>query len=145
MTHLQIKPKYDISLSTCGMTDSEIIAEVTYLLRREGVPQHEIEEFRTQVTTRPPDYDFGFGFLRIVLSWVGVVEMSEEQVACLEEGDDELWRLHDEHEANLELEADLHGTDTQMYKDTLALLGRLKKECQMYEDTLALLGRLKKN
>jgi hypothetical protein len=39
-----------------------------------------------------------------------------------------LWRLHDEHEANLEMEADLHGTDTQMYKDTLMLLQQLKKE-----------------
>ena len=41
---------------------------------------------------------------------------------------DELQRVHDEHEANLELEADLHGTDTQMYKDTLMLLERAKKE-----------------
>ena len=85
MTHLDIKPKYDISLSTCGMTDSEIIAEVTYLLRREGVPQHEIEEFRTQTHTYTPnDYSV---FLRIILSWVRVIEMDESQVACLEEGD----------------------------------------------------------
>ncbi len=41
---------------------------------------------------------------------------------------DELQRLHDEHEANLELEADLNGTSTQMYKDTLMLLERAKKE-----------------
>lgn len=84
MTHLDIKPKYDISLSTCGMTDSEIIAEVTYLLRREGVPQHKIEEFRTQTHTYSPDYS---AFLRIILSWVTVIEMSSDDVACLEEGD----------------------------------------------------------
>jgi hypothetical protein len=59
---------------------------------------------------------------------VKIVEMGSDHVACLEEGDDELWRLHDEHEANLEMEADLHGTDTQMYKDTLMLLQQLKKE-----------------
>ena len=41
---------------------------------------------------------------------------------------DELQRLHDEHEANLEMEADLHGTGTQMYKDTLMLLQRVKEE-----------------
>ena len=41
---------------------------------------------------------------------------------------DELQRLHDEHEANLEMEADLHGTSTQMYKDTLMLLQRVKEE-----------------
>ena len=41
---------------------------------------------------------------------------------------DELQRLRDEHEANLELEADLNGTSTQMYKNTLMLLERAKKE-----------------
>ena len=45
---------------------------------------------------------------------------------------DELQRLHDEHEANLELEADLHGTGTQMYKDTLMLLGRVKEEMEKW-------------
>lgn len=129
MTHLQIKPKYDnISLSIVGMTDSHIISEIVHFLRREGVPEHEIEEFRTQVSACPPDYDFGSAFLRAILSWVKIVEMGSDHVACLEEGDDELWRLHDEHEANLEMEADLHGTDTQMYKDTLMLLQQLKKE-----------------
>ena len=43
---------------------------------------------------------------------------------------DELQRLHDEHEANLELEADLHGTGTQMYKDTLTLLQLAKEELE---------------
>ena len=85
MTHLDIKPKYDISLGITGMTDARIIEEVTYLLRREGVPQHEIEEFRTQTHTYSPnDYSV---FLRIILSWVRVIEMSSEDVACLEEGD----------------------------------------------------------
>ena len=85
MTHLDIKPKYDISLGITGMTDARIIEEVTYLLRREGVPQHEIEEFRTQTHTYTPnDYSV---FLRIILSWVRVIEMDESQVACLEEGD----------------------------------------------------------
>lgn len=85
MTHLDIKPKYDISLGITGMTDARIIEEVTYLLRREGVPQHEIEEFRTQTHTYSPnDYSV---FLRIILSWVRVIEMDESQVACLEEGD----------------------------------------------------------
>lgn len=129
MTHLQIKPKHDdISLGIVGMTDSHIISEVIHLLRREGVPEHEIEEFRTQVGACPPDYDFGSAFLRAVLSWVKIIEMGSDHVACLEEGDDELWRLHDEHESNLELEAELHGTDSQMYKDTLMLLQEIKRE-----------------
>ena len=129
MTHLQIKPKHDdISIGIVGMTDSHIISEVIHLLRREGVPEHEIEEFRTQVSACPPDYDFGSAFLRAVLSWVNIIEMGSDHVACLEEGDDELWRLHDEHESNLELEAELHGTDSQMYKDTLMLLQEIKRE-----------------
>jgi hypothetical protein len=45
---------------------------------------------------------------------------------------DELQRLHDEHEANLEMEADLNGTGTQMYKDTLMLLGRVKEEMEKW-------------
>ena len=44
----------------------------------------------------------------------------------------ELQRLHDEHEANLELEADLHGTGTQMYKDTLLLLRQVKEELEKW-------------
>jgi hypothetical protein len=100
--HLQIKPKYDISLGITGMTDARIIEEVTHLLRQEGVTQHEIEEFRTQTHTYSPnDY---YVFLRTILSWVKVIEMSSEDVACLEWGDDELWKLHDEHKANLEEE-----------------------------------------
>ena len=43
---------------------------------------------------------------------------------------DELQRLHDEHEANLELEADLHGTNSQMYKDTFTLLQLAKEELE---------------
>lgn len=43
---------------------------------------------------------------------------------------DELQRLHDEHEENLEMEADLHGTGTQMYKDTFMLLQLTKKELE---------------
>ncbi len=42
----------------------------------------------------------------------------------------ELQRLHDEHEANLEMEAELHGTGSQMYKDTLMLLQQIKKEME---------------
>ena len=42
----------------------------------------------------------------------------------------ELQRLHDEHEANLEIEADLHGTNSQMYKDTYMLLQLTKKELE---------------
>ena len=87
MTHLQIKPKHDdISLGIVGMTDSHIISEVIHLLRREGVPEHEIEEFRTQTHTYSPN-DFSV-FLRIILSWVKVIEMGSDHVACLEEGDD---------------------------------------------------------
>ena len=44
----------------------------------------------------------------------------------------ELQKLHDEHEANLELEADLHGTGTQMYKDTLLLLRQVKEELEKW-------------
>lgn len=84
--YLDIKPKYDFSLGITGMTDARIIEEVTYLLRGNGVPQHEIEEFRTQTHTYSPnDYSV---FLRTILSWVGVIEMDESQVACLEEGDE---------------------------------------------------------
>jgi hypothetical protein len=43
---------------------------------------------------------------------------------------DELQKLHDEHEENLEMEADLHGTGTQMYKDTFMLLQLTKKELE---------------
>jgi hypothetical protein len=127
MRHTDIKPKYDnISIGIVGMTDARIIEEVIHLLRREGVPQHEIEEFRTQTHTYSPN-DFSV-FLRIILSWVKVIEMGSDHVACLDEGEEELWITHDEHEANLELEADLHGTGTQMYKDTLMLLERAKKD-----------------
>lgn len=127
MRYTEIKPKYDnISLSIVGMTDSEIIAEVVHLLRREGVPEHEVEEFRTQ-TRVEADYDFGSAFLRAVLSWIKIIEMGSDHVACLDEGEEVLWSIHDEHEANLELEADLHGTSTQMYKDTLMLLERAKR------------------
>jgi len=88
MNHLDIKPKYDnISIGIVGMTDARIIEEVIYLLRREGVPQHEIEEFRTQTHTYSPN-DFSV-FLRIILSWVRVIEMGSDHVACLEEGDDQ--------------------------------------------------------
>jgi hypothetical protein len=44
----------------------------------------------------------------------------------------ELQRLHDEHEANLEMEADLNGTGTQMYKDTLMLLQLAKEEMEKW-------------
>jgi hypothetical protein len=84
--HLDIKPKYDIGLGITGMTDARIIEEVTYLLRRNGVPQHEIEEFRTQTHTYSPN-DFSV-FLRIILSWVRVIEMGSDHVACLEESDE---------------------------------------------------------
>ena len=88
MSHTDIKPKYDnISLSIVGMTDYRIIEEVIHLLRREGVPQQEIEEFRTQTHTYSPN-DFSV-FLRIILSWVKVIEMGSDHVACLEEGDDQ--------------------------------------------------------
>ena len=127
MRYTDIKPKYDIGLGIVGMTDARIIEEVIHLLRREGVPEHEVEEFRTQ-TRIEADYDFGSAFLRAVLSWVKVIEMGSDHVACLDEGEEVLWSIHDQHEANLELEADLHGTGTQMYKDTLMLLGRAKKE-----------------
>jgi len=131
MRHTDIKPKYDnISLSILGMTDANITSEVISLLRREGVPQHEIEEFHAQARTFPDGSDlYHYSvFLRTILSWVRVYEMSSDDVACLDEGEEELWRTHDEHEANLELEADLHGTGTQMWKDTLMLLERAKKD-----------------
>ena len=68
---------------------------------------------------------------RTTLTGSGMGDVSRSDIAGMTEDEynmDELRASRDGHEANLEMEADLHGTGTQMYKDTKMLLKRANEE-----------------